>query len=171
MAGQKIGALIILAGDQPLEGVVDGGFVLDGKISVPLILSVFDSSSPGHDGAILIERERIQRFGLHLPLGERFDRQLGTRHRAALGLSERSDALILVVSEERGVISAARNGKLSTITNLEELKNIITRHWRLPAGDAFDYLLLRNFWWKLAALVIAFGLWLIFIFQSYNKFL
>lgn len=165
MADKKIGALIILPGDQPLEPVVDGGYGLDGRISVPLILSIFDSSSPGHDGAMLIDAGRVKRFGLHLPLADKFDRTLGTRHRAAAGLSERSDALVIAVSEERGTVSVAQNGVLTALRSPEELEDIIATN--LPEEeDAFEYFLLRNFWWKLSALAIALVLWFILIFQT-----
>ncbi|MBI3632303.1 MAG: diadenylate cyclase [Candidatus Vogelbacteria bacterium] len=122
-AKKKIGALIVLAGKQHVERYLDGGYVLDGQVSEPLILSIFDTRTPGHDGAVLIDNGLIKKFGAHLPLSENFRKfgNLGTRHTAALGLSERSDALIIVVSEERGTITLARNSNLK-IVNAEQLK-------------------------------------------------
>ena len=123
MARSRTGALIVFKGREPLDRHLRGGTVLDGRISEPLLLSIFDSSSLGHDGAVLIEDGWVRSFGRHLPLsthiagGEHF----GTRHAAALGLSESSDALVLVVSEERGEISLASDGKLTRIDSASEL--------------------------------------------------
>ncbi len=164
---RKIGALIILPREQGLEQIVEGGYSLDGRISLPLLLSIFDTSSPGHDGAVLVEGGRIKRFGLHLPLADKFDRQLGTRHRAALGLAERTDAMVIVVSEERGVVRVAMDGKLITLSAPEELEEVILGKMSVDdSDDAFDYFFLRNFWWKLSAVVLALGLWFVLVFQT-----
>ena len=122
-AKKKIGALIVLVGKQHVERFIDGGYIMDGKVSEPLILSIFDTRTPGHDGAVVIENGLIKKFGTHLPLSEDFKRfgNLGTRHTAGLGLSERTDALVIIVSEERGVISIARNSNLKVV-DLEKLK-------------------------------------------------
>lgn len=166
MAEQKTGALIIIPGEHPLDQIIEGGYVLDGRVSAPLLLSIFDSSSPGHDGAVLIEGNRIRRFGLHLPLADNFDRTLGTRHRAAMGLTERTDALVIVVSEERGVISLAKDGQLVELSQPEELASIISEHLPDNDNDALEYFLIRNFWWKLSALALALLLWFVFVFQT-----
>ncbi len=103
MAKRKIGALIVIPGTQSIEQYVTGGFGLNGNISEPLLLSIFDTSSPGHDGAIVLEEDIIKKFGVVLPLSERDNdprlKHLGTRHRSALGLSEKTDALFIAVSE------------------------------------------------------------------------
>jgi len=117
LAEMRTGALIVVPGREPLERHVEGGIELDGRLSEPLLLSLFDASSPGHDGAILVVRDRIARFAVHLPLSTN-QRELGpggTRHAAGLGLSERTDALCIVVSEERGTISLAENGTLRRV--------------------------------------------------------
>ena len=117
------GALIILPGQIALDNLITSGTNLDGAISRPLVLSLFDPDSPGHDGAMELRGDRIERFGCRLPLTEH-DEQLqerGTRHAAALGLSEKSDALILVVSEETGGISVARDGVLKKIADSQAL--------------------------------------------------
>src|SRR5262245_19282787 len=114
LASLPIGALLVVPGREPLDRHLEGGVPLDGLVSEPLLLSLFDPGSPGHDGAILVEGERVTRFAVHLPLSTARE-QLGahgTRHAAALGLAERCDALCLVVSEERGTISAASEGRL-----------------------------------------------------------
>jgi uncharacterized protein (TIGR00159 family) len=123
LARARIGALIVLRGKEPLERHTTGGIALDGVLSEALLYSIFDPSSAGHDGAVIIEQGRVSRFAVHLPLSTRVKEGIhfGTRHTAALGLSERSDALVIVVSEERGVISMARAGVLEE-TSASELK-------------------------------------------------
>jgi DNA integrity scanning protein DisA with diadenylate cyclase activity len=123
MAETRTGGLLVFAGSEPLERHVDGGIELGGQISEPLLLSLFDPSSPGHDGAVLIEGDRVSRFAVHLPLSADHA-QLGpggTRHAAALGLAELTDALCVVVSEERGTISVARDGRLRLLRDPAEL--------------------------------------------------
>ncbi len=120
---KKIGALIVLVGKQHVESFIDGGYLIDGKVSEPLILSIFDTRTPGHDGAVVIENGLIKKFGAHLPLSEDFKKfgNLGTRHSAGLGLSERTDALVIIVSEERGSITVARHSHLKVV-DLDKLK-------------------------------------------------
>jgi uncharacterized protein (TIGR00159 family) len=129
MADKKIGALIVLPGELPLEGVVQGGFALDGRVSSPLLLSIFDVTSPGHDGAVIIDNNRVKKFGVHLPLAENYlaINKAGTRHRAAVGVTEKSDSLAIVVSEERGEISVAEHGQLEKITEGHVLEEQISR--------------------------------------------
>jgi uncharacterized protein (TIGR00159 family) len=117
------GALLVLPGREPLERHLEGGVKLDARLSEPLLLSLFDPNSPGHDGAVLIQGDRITRFAVHLPLSDNRDalRGGGTRHAAALGLAEQSDSLVVVVSEERGVVSLARDGRLTPLPGPEAL--------------------------------------------------
>lgn len=135
MAAERVGALIVLPGREPLERHVAGGIALDGRLSEPLLLSLFDPHSPGHDGAVLVSGDRVQQFALHLPLstdGEQLGGG-GTRHAAALGLAERSDALCIVVSEERGTVSVARDGRLTRLPGPEGLAAELRRfRQRLP---------------------------------------
>lgn len=120
---QGIGGLIVFQGRDPLRRHLTAGIKLDGEVSEALLLSIFDTSSPGHDGAVVIRDDKIDSFGVRLPLSETADHSRGTRHAAALGLSERTDALIVVVSEERRTISVAREGSLEPVTPHElELK-------------------------------------------------
>ncbi|MEB2343531.1 MAG: diadenylate cyclase [Deltaproteobacteria bacterium] len=129
MAAARIGALVVLAGREPLDRHVAGGIELDGKLSEPLLLSLFDPHSAGHDGAVLVEGDRVRRFALHLPLstdGEQLGGG-GTRHAAALGLAERSDAFCVVVSEERGTVSVARDGSLHRLPGPEALASELRR--------------------------------------------
>ena len=124
MATSKTGALIVLRGKEPLERHLDSGIALGGKVSKPLLYSIFDAHTPGHDGAVIIDDGRIEQFAAHLPISKNTKRIAGrgTRHSAALGLSERSDALTMVVSEERGVVSVAESGKLREMATAAELK-------------------------------------------------
>jgi len=127
MARRKMGAIIVFSGREPAERYLEGGFILNGAVSEPLILSIFDESSPGHDGALFIEGNRIKKFAVHLPLAEQFSivKEFGLRHRAALGLSERTDALVIVVSQEKAAVHIFRNGEFSRIANENELKEKI----------------------------------------------
>ena len=101
--------------------------VLDAKISAGLIENVFEPNTPLHDGAMILKGNKIVAAGCFLPLSENnsIEKTLGTRHRAALGMSERSDAVVIVVSEETGVISAARNGTLRRYLDLEALRDLL----------------------------------------------
>ncbi len=123
LAKKKIGALIVISGHQRMERFLEGGYAIDGKVSEPLILSIFNTKTPGHDGAVIIENGLIKKFGVHLPLSEDFKRygNLGTRHTAGLGLSERTDAFVIIVSEERGSITISRNSNMKVV-DVEKLK-------------------------------------------------
>ncbi len=173
MARLKIGALIVITGEHSLDDVVEGGFALDGKISSPLILSIFDHTTPGHDGAMLIENKRIKKFGVHLPLAEDFKgfATMGTRHRAGIGISERTDCLGIIVSEERGTISVAEGGKLISLQSAGELDDIIKRFMKENKHDEvpppmWKYIFIHNFISKILAVVIAFVLWFILVVQA-----
>lgn len=176
LARDRIGALVVVPGSQPLARHIQGGIELNGQLSIPLLKSLFDPHSPGHDGAVLVDDGRIARFAAHLPLSKDF-RQLasvGTRHAAALGLSELSDALCIVVSEERGEISIARNGKLRRLHNPQELGPELQRFlraaqapvgWRLGAAQ-----LVRSNWReKVAAVILVSGLWYVLVPGSRPK--
>jgi uncharacterized protein (TIGR00159 family) len=117
LASRKIGALIVLPGTDIISRHAHGGIELSGRVSRPLLESLFDPHSAGHDGAVVIEDGRVTSFAVHLPISKNLTQvgTHGTRHAAALGLSEQTDALVLVVSEERGVVSVAQQGKLKKI--------------------------------------------------------
>ena len=171
-AKEKIGALIVLQGRAPLGRHVNGGWDLDGEISEALLESIFDAHSLGHDGAVIIENGRVSRFGCRLPLSKRsLSGNLGTRHLAAIGLSETTDALLIVASEEKGSISVAQSGTLTPITDLGHLQQKLETF-------ASEKALLKNapaqtheFWnhnlrEKIAAVAVAIFLWVSFVFMG-----
>lgn len=123
MASQRIGALVVFQRNEALEDLMSNGVRLDCEISPQMLESVFYNGAPFHDGAALIRDGRIALASCHLPLSVNPDipRHLGTRHRAALGLSERSDAVVVVVSEERGEISLIHSGELRIMTSPADL--------------------------------------------------
>ena len=170
LAQGRVGALVVLPGREPLERHLDGGTYLDGRFSEPLLLSLFDSASPGHDGAVVIRANKIIRFGAHLPLSNdrtRLGPHVGTRHAAALGLAERSDALCLVVSEERGEISVAREGEIRRVESVENLRaevhRFVERFARAPLARS-GLSRMGGAWREaLLALGLAAGLWYIAI--------
>jgi uncharacterized protein (TIGR00159 family) len=125
MAKNKIGALVVFEGEIPLDDLISNGYYLDGEISLPLILSIFDPSSPGHDGAVIIRKNKVYKFAAHLPLAKKPLKEHGLRHRAGVGISEVSDCLVVIVSEEKGTISLAKKGKIQKIENKFELKEKI----------------------------------------------
>lgn len=137
MAANKTGALIVFQGNESLHDLMTNGVVINSEISPPMLESIFYNGAPFHDGAALINDGRIEKAACHLPLSVSPDvpQHFGTRHRAALGLSERSDAVIVVISEERGEVSLVTAGsfrRMNTPTELiraldELLRNEIER--------------------------------------------
>ncbi len=129
LARSRTGAILVLPGREVVERHLQGGVVLQGLLSEPLLLSLFDSHSPGHDGAVVVQGDVVTHFAVHLPLSSRPAKlgPGGTRHAAALGLAERTDALCLVVSEERGTISVAEEGELVTLQEPAELASRLRR--------------------------------------------
>lgn len=171
-AREKIGAIIVLQGRDMILGYLDGGIDLDGKLSEPLLKSIFDPASEGHDGALIVNRDRVTQFAAHLPLSKNLSglQHTGTRHAAALGLSERSDALCLVVSEERGTISAARYGKMKVVHKPDALDDVIEKFYEEidPRREKRSILNLvrKNFKEKAAALFIACLLWFVHVYGN-----
>jgi uncharacterized protein (TIGR00159 family) len=170
MMERRMGGLIVLPGDLPLERFLQGGTLLNGRVSVPLLLSIFDPSTPGHDGAVVLEGDRVKIFAAHLPLGEHLEevRHLGTRHRAALGLAERTDALVIVISEERGRVSVAEQGALRSLRDVEELQVVVhdfLKKHRPIEKQGVRTILLHNAKEKLMAVAFASLLWYVFVLQ------
>lgn len=123
---RRIGALIVIERQERLGDMMQGGVRVDARLSRELLLTIFFPNTALHDGAVIIRDGRIAAAGCILPLA-RVDRQaFGTRHRAALGATEASDAVVLVVSEERGETSVAVNGQLAVMPNSESLKDTLS---------------------------------------------
>lgn len=128
LSNRKIGALIVIERDTSLRDFVEIGTPLDGKVSKELLLSIFHPTSPIHDGAVVIKGNRIVAAGCFLPITMNTDisKALGTRHRSGIGLSEETDAVVIIVSEETGVVSMAMNGKLESPLDMGMLRDILT---------------------------------------------
>lgn len=150
LSRQKIGALIVLERTTGLNEVAETGTLINGKVSSGLLINIFIPNTPLHDGAVIIKDEIIKAAGCFLPLTENMNlsKDLGTRHRAALGITEKSDALAIVVSEETGVISVAENGRLSRYVDIKtlekkleeiyidnELRRGLFVRWRIKNGE------------------------------------
>lgn len=129
LSRQKIGALIVIENNVGLADIVETGTRLDAEISSELLINIFFPNSPLHDGALILRDEKILAAGCFLPLSSNnsISKELGTRHRAALGLSEKSDAYIIVVSEETGVISTVYNSNISRHIDSETLRNTLNK--------------------------------------------
>jgi uncharacterized protein (TIGR00159 family) len=130
LAKQKIGAIIVYPGKEPVQEQLSGGHHLDAEPSTPLIMSIFDPHSPGHDGAVVIEDNKLTKFGVRLPISQtsRLPEDYGTRHHAAMGLAEQTDALVLVVSEERGVVSAFKDRTMKILGSASQISTFIKDH-------------------------------------------
>jgi diadenylate cyclase len=129
LARERIGALIVIEQQTGLREYVESGTALDARLSLDLLLAIFTKSSPLHDGAAIVRDLIVEGASCFLPLSENtiaVDRHIGTRHRAAVGLTEQTDAVVVVVSEETGSVSVARAGRLSVpIDDEERLRRVL----------------------------------------------
>ncbi len=129
MARSQTGALIVIERSTKLGEYLSQGIVLNADMSAPLIRNIFFNKAPMHDGALIIRNNRVYAAGCYLPLSNTdLNKDLGTRHRAALGVSEVSDAIVVVVSEETGTISMAVGGTLTRNYNYSSLKQTLLKH-------------------------------------------
>ena len=172
LAQEKIGALIVVRGRDTIARHIDGGQKVEGLLSEALLKSIFDPHSDGHDGAVVIDGDRIDRLGCYLPLSKNLKKlpTTGTRHAAALGLSELSDALCVIVSEERGSISIARNGNFQHVPSPAELVNVLERFYDEIAppqrSRQWADLFRKNYREKILSFVLAVALWVFVVEQS-----
>ncbi len=129
MSKERVGALIVFERETKLGEIINTGTVINADATEDLIQNIFFNKAPLHDGAMIIRNFRIQAAGCFLPLSQNYQisRDLGTRHRAALGISENSDALAVVVSEETGIVSLTRNGKLERDLDSATLTDILEK--------------------------------------------
>lgn len=166
LAYKHIGALIVLPGKEDINENIQGGIDWQGKISKDMLMSVFWPGNPVHDGAAIIIGDRMTRVGTILPLSRRDDlpRKYGTRHRAALGLTEHSDALAIAVSEERGQVTVAKQGEITPIGDDLALRQIVLAHLGLStepeAKTRRDFIKLAAA--PLVCLFIMAGIWFSF---------
>ena len=127
MASRRIGGLIVFRGEVNLKEYIDTGIDLYSRISKELLISVFSHESPLHDGAVIIDQSRIIAAGCVLPHSfKEYGHRFGTRHKAALGLSEATDARVLVISEQRGTVSYVFDGNIEENITQERAGNILT---------------------------------------------
>lgn len=167
LAERRTGALIVFARQEKLDDLLLHGVRLDSLISGQLLASIFEEGLPLHDGAVIITNGRISEASTHLPLSSSGDlpQHLGTRHRAALGLTERSDAVVVVVSEERGEVSLAHAGELVRVSTPEMLVTMLQQYLE-TAKPKVDRVSLRqrlfsNFVPKMVTFLLVFVSWLI----------
>lgn len=127
----KIGALIIIERQTGLSDVIETGTFINGEISTELLINIFIPNTPLHDGAVIVRNNKIMAAGCVLPLtpNPNISKKLGTRHRAGIGISEKSDALSIMVSEETGAISVAKEGKLTRFLDEKTLKRVIKENF------------------------------------------
>lgn len=128
LSRRKIGALIVLEGQASLESYRDGAHRIDSTVSHELLQSIFHPASPIHDGAVVIRKDRIEAAGVFLPitLSKQISRSFGTRHRAAIGLTEGTDAICIVVSEERGTVTIVVRGEIVPVADMNDLRANLT---------------------------------------------
>ena len=131
MAGNRTGALVVIEKNVPLGEIISKGVELKARLSTDLLLSIFNTEAPLHDGAVIIRNNRIEAAACILPLavGLKHRASLGTRHRAAMGVTEETDAVAVVVSEERGTISVALSGKITSSLDEARLKKVLANAW------------------------------------------
>lgn len=152
MSRDKIGVLIVLERETGLNEYVETGIGIGAEVSAELLINIFIPNTPLHDGAVIIKNDKVVAASCYLPLTENpnLSKELGTRHRAALGVTEESDAVAVIVSEETGVISVAKEGKLTRYLDIKTLKSMLKDiyklkdkkaplwHWRRTGGQYKD---------------------------------
>ena len=149
LARNKIGALIVVERETGLNDYIETGIKVDGLVSSEFLVNLFIPNTPLHDGAAVLRGNRIIAAGCLLPLTEdrSLNKELGTRHRAAIGVSEQTDAAVIVVSEETGIVSVAKGGRLTRFTDADELKEKLRPLFASKNGQA-TLSNLFNFNWR-----------------------
>jgi diadenylate cyclase len=172
LARDNIGALIVVRGQDPIVRHLDGGSNLGGEMSEAILRSIFNPYSPAHDGAVIIFGDQIAQFSTYLPLSKNLRKlqKTGTRHAAALGLSELTDALCVVVSEESSTISVARNGDIHQVKDVEELSSMLERFYEeiMPSAASKPWIefFKRNYREKVIAIGATCLLWFFFVHEA-----
>lgn len=134
LSSEKTGALIVIQRDIGLRNFIDAGVQMDAKLSYDLLVTIFNPSTPLHDGAVIIQNERLAAASVFLPLTKNpeVSRELGTRHRAAIGVTEGSDAISLVVSEETGLITYVEAGVVRRNVDTNQLRKLLLDALQIP---------------------------------------
>lgn len=147
LSRQKIGALIVLQRKTGLQDYIETGTLINGIITRQLLETLFFPNCPLHDGAVVIQGEKIAAAGCFLPLTEnnKLDKQLGTRHRAGIGVTEETDALVIIVSEETGTVSLAEDGGLQRFINENQLRNKLQPLYDVKKNNPLSFSWLK---WK-----------------------
>ena len=127
MSASRTGALIVIERETLLNDIVETGTIIDARVSEQMIGNIFYEGSPLHDGALIVRGDRLYAAGCVLPLTQNkgLNKELGTRHRAGIGITENSDALTLIVSEETGVVSIAQDGKLTRFLDMKTVEKML----------------------------------------------
>jgi diadenylate cyclase len=163
LAQKRIGALVIFQRRDILEDYLKGGVPLEGQVSYEILTSIFLPSSPAHDGAVVISEGRISSMGCYLPLSDNMTlpRNYGTRHRAGIGITERGDAIALIVSEERGEVMLAVEGRIRRMANPEELQGHLEGFLvkPKPTRGRWQSALTSNLVPKIVSFALVFLLW------------
>jgi diadenylate cyclase len=138
LSKNRIGALLVLERQTGIQDIIETGIKIDGVVSSEFLVNIFVPNTPLHDGAVIIRADRVAAAGCFLPLSENpnIQKELGTRHRAALGLTEVSDALVVVVSEETGAISVALDGRLTRFLDEKALHDLLIRELQAEKPSA-----------------------------------
>lgn len=142
LSRQKIGALIVIEKETGLSEVVETGTLIGGKISSGLLINIFIPNTPLHDGAVVVRKDKILAAGCLLPLtdNKNISKSLGTRHRAGIGITERSDSIVIIVSEETGAISVAEGGKLKRFLDTQKLSEILIQNHKNEENRQLQFL-------------------------------
>lgn len=177
LSNEKTGALIVIERNIPLNEYIETGIKINADITSELIINIFEVNTPLHDGAVIIRDSKIASGTSYLPLSDskKIGKDLGTRHRAAMGLTEITDAIVIVVSEETGAVSLSINGKLHRRLNRDELTNKLKEYQakelielkrdKLKQRKLSD-ILLNNIWIKLSTAFIVFMVWGIILYDT-----
>lgn len=146
MAKRRIGALISIERETGLSEYIETGIPMNAEITSELLINIFIPNTPLHDGAVIIQRKQIAAAACYLPLSENpfISKELGTRHRAAIGLSEVTDAITIIVSEETGAVSITADGDIDRDLNIEEFETRLRRVWFGASADQQE----KNSIWK-----------------------
>lgn len=142
LSRRRVGALIVFERQTGLQDVIETGTALNAEISAPLLENIFEPNTPLHDGAVVIRDDQVMAAACILPLAEAsgVSRELGTRHRAAVGITENTDAAVVVVSEETGIVSMAMDGVLTRPYSVDELKKFLNSFYSSSVSGVASFL-------------------------------